>query len=89
MKQEAGGTIGADGAISCFDRTIDAGAFPIGIDTRAFATLAEKAVGRPEYLQLKDGLGSRKLMIAIDRLDYSKGIPNRFEACEEMLRTHP
>ena len=28
-------------------------------------------------------------LVAIDRLDYSKGIPNRFEACEEMLRTHP
>ncbi|NJM92876.1 MAG: trehalose-6-phosphate synthase [Rhodospirillaceae bacterium] len=89
VRQEAGGIIGPNGTITCFDRTIEAGAFPIGIDARSFATLAEKAVGKPEYLQLKGGLGSRKLMIAIDRLDYSKGIPNRFEACEEMLRTHP
>jgi trehalose 6-phosphate synthase len=89
VRQEAGGTIGANGTITCFDRTIEAGAFPIGIDTHAFASLAEKAVGKPEYLQLKEGLGSRKLMIAIDRLDYSKGIPSRFEACEEMLRSHP
>ncbi len=89
VRQEAGGTLGANGTITCFDRTIEAGAFPIGIDTHAFASLAEKAVGKPEYMQLKDGLGSRKLMIAIDRLDYSKGIPSRFEACEEMLRSHP
>ena len=89
VKQEAGGTVGPNGAISCFDRALEAGAFPIGIDARAFATLAEKAVDKPEYQQLKDGLGQRKLMIAIDRLDYSKGIPNRFEACEEMLRSHP
>jgi trehalose 6-phosphate synthase len=89
VRQEAGGTIAADGTITCFDRRIEAGAFPIGIDARAFATMAEKALGKPECRQLKKGLGSRKLMIAIDRLDYSKGIPNRFEACEEMLRAHP
>ena len=89
VRLEAGGTIAADGTITCFDRTLEAGAFPIGIDVRAFATLAEKEVGKAEYEQLKAGMGSRKLMIAIDRLDYSKGIPQRFEACEEMLRTHP
>ncbi len=89
VRQEAGGTTGPNGSINCFDRTVEAGAFPIGIDTRAFASLAEKALSKPECQQIKDGLGSRKLMIAIDRLDYSKGIPSRFEACEEMLRTHP
>ena len=41
-----------------FDRTIEAGAFPIGIDAREFATLAEKAVGKPECLQLKEGLAA-------------------------------
>jgi len=89
VRQEAGGTIGPNGSVVCFDRRIEVGAFPIGIDARAFATLAEKALGKPECKQLKDGLGSRKLMISIDRLDYSKGIPGRFEACEEMLRAHP
>jgi trehalose 6-phosphate synthase len=89
VRLEAGGSIAADGTITCFDRRIEAGAFPIGIDAHAFATMAEKALGKPECRQLKKGLGSRKLMIAIDRLDYSKGIPNRFEACEEMLRAHP
>ncbi len=89
VRQEAGGTIGSNGSIVCFDRKLEAGAFPIGIDARGFAALAEKALGKPECLHLKEGLGPRKLMIAIDRLDYSKGIPNRFEACEEMLRAHP
>jgi trehalose 6-phosphate synthase len=89
VRQEASGTIGADGIISCFDRRLEAGAFPIGIDAKGFTALAEKAVTKPDCVQLKVGLGARKLMIAIDRLDYSKGIPNRFEACEELLRSHP
>lgn len=89
VRQEASGTIGGDGGIACFDRRLEAGAFPIGIDAKEFAALAEKAVSKPDCRQLKDGLGARKLMLAIDRLDYSKGIPNRFEACEELLRSHP
>jgi len=89
VRQEAGGTIGPNGSVACFDRRIEVGAFPIGIDARAFAALAEKAISKPECRQLKEGLGTRKLMISIDRLDYSKGIPGRFEACEEMLRAHP
>jgi trehalose 6-phosphate synthase len=89
VRHEAGGTISANGSVTCFDRTIEVGAFPIGIDTRVFAGLAEKALGKSECEQLKQSLGARKLMIAIDRLDYSKGIPNRFEACEELLRAHP
>jgi trehalose 6-phosphate synthase len=87
--EEAGGSIGADGVISCFGRRLEAGAFPIGIDAKEFTELAEKATSKPECRQLKDGLGRRKLMLAIDRLDYSKGIPSRFEACEELLRSHP
>jgi len=89
VRQEAGGTIGTDGAITCFDRRLEAGAFPIGIDAKGFTAMAEKAVTKPDSLQLQESLGQRKLMIAIDRLDYSKGIPSRFEACEELLRSHP
>ena len=89
VRHEAGGTVGPNGTITCFDHTLEAGAFPIGIDARAFTTMAEKALSKPECQQLKESIGSRKLMISIDRLDYSKGIPNRFEACEEMLRAHP
>ena len=51
-------------------------AFPIGIDTEAFARMAE--VGGGEFLV---NLGRREdLLIGVDRLDYSKGLPNRFRA---------
>ncbi len=36
-----------------------------------------------------DGLGSRKLIIGVDRLDYSKGIPERMEALERFLGNNP
>ncbi len=89
VRQEAGGTVAIDGAITCFERRLEAGAFPIGIDAKAFAEMAEKAVTKPDSLKLQESLGQRKLILAIDRLDYSKGIPARFEACDELLRSHP
>ena len=46
-------------------------------------------MAKPDSLKLQESLASRKLMLAIDRLDYSKGIPARFEACEELLHNHP
>ncbi len=52
------------------------GAFPIGIDADAFA---EEARANAH----EDGLGlgpDQKLLIGVDRLDYSKGLVNRFEA---------
>jgi trehalose 6-phosphate synthase len=58
------------------DREAQVAAFPIGIDTEAFARAAE--VGGGEYLV---NLGRREdLIIGVDRLDYTKGLPNRFRA---------
>lgn len=56
-------------------------AIPIGIDTEAFVRAAE--VGGGEYLV---NLGRREdLIIGVDRLDYSKGLPNRFRAFGQFL----
>ena len=65
-----------DGRLRYRDREFLACAIPIGIDARAFAEAA--AVGGGEYLV---NLGRREdLVIGVDRLDYSKGLPNRFRA---------
>jgi trehalose 6-phosphate synthase len=62
-------------------RDFAACAFPIGIDAEAFAQAA--AVGGGEYLV---NLGPREdLVIGVDRLDYSKGLPNRFRAFGQFL----
>lgn len=65
--------------------------FPIGIDVEAFRKLAAasvRAAPRP-IRSTKESLGERKLVIGVDRLDYSKGIVQRLEAFGQFLRSHP
>ncbi|WP_201865232.1 alpha,alpha-trehalose-phosphate synthase (UDP-forming) [Microvirga soli] len=63
--------------------------FPIGIDVGEFQRLAGRSQSNRIIKQTMDGLGSRKLIIGVDRLDYSKGIPERMEAFERFLGTNP
>jgi trehalose 6-phosphate synthase len=51
--------------------------FPIGIDVDDFSARAIKAVGRPEVVRLRESLQGAKLLLGVDRLDYSKGLVNR------------
>jgi trehalose 6-phosphate synthase len=64
-------------------------AFPIGIDVKAFADRATKAAAQPEVSRLRGSLQGRKLAIGVDRLDYSKGLPNRFRAVDRMFEIDP
>ena len=59
--------------------------FPIGIDVSDFEKVAARARSNRIVSQTIAGLGSRKLIIGVDRLDYSKGIPERMEAYERFL----
>jgi trehalose 6-phosphate synthase len=63
-------------------------ALPVGIDGNAFARMAKTSRMNAESLRLKDSLVGRKLIIGADRLDYSKGLPQRFEAYSDLLETH-
>ncbi|MGC2051114.1 MAG: trehalose-6-phosphate synthase, partial [Methylovirgula sp.] len=64
-------------------------AMPIGIDTRAFARQAKKAMQGRAAHRLDESIQGRALMIGVDRLDYSKGLPNRFEAFGRLLDRFP
>ncbi|MFQ5785179.1 MAG: alpha,alpha-trehalose-phosphate synthase (UDP-forming) [Alphaproteobacteria bacterium] len=86
---EAGGRLGADGEVSAFDRTIRAGVFPIGIDTEDFAAIAATAQAQRQIKRLADSLQGRKLIIGVDRLDYTKGLAERLQAFERLLETYP
>jgi trehalose 6-phosphate synthase len=63
--------------------------FPIGIDVSYFQKVAAR--DRPNRIlsQTIAGLGSRRLIIGVDRLDYSKGIRERMEAYERFLVSNP
>ena len=63
--------------------------FPIGIDPFEFARSAEKAERRPEGRRMLASLGGRKLILGVDRLDYSKGLPERFRGFDQLLRRFP
>jgi trehalose 6-phosphate synthase len=62
---------------------------PIGIDAQAFAQEAERAATDKVAVRLADSLKGRALAIGVDRMDYSKGLPNRFEAFARLLENHP
>lgn len=65
------------------------GAFPIGIDADEFAGMAQQASDHAQVHRLMQSLQGRKLMIGVDRVDYSKGILNRFLTFDRMLANHP
>jgi trehalose 6-phosphate synthase len=70
-------------------RRLHAGAFPISIDTAHIRQLAAKAVSRASFKRLTASLSGRALAIGVDRLDYSKGLPERFRAFERYLQRYP
>jgi trehalose 6-phosphate synthase len=70
-------------------RRFRAGAFPIGIDAAIIARQAVGAMRKPTVRRLADSLTGRRLAIGVDRLDYSKGLPERFRAFERHLERHP
>ncbi len=72
-----------------FGRTVRAQAFPIGIDVDEFAALTEGKEARDMYETMKREYSTRRLLVGIDRLDYSKGLPNRVRAFRDLLAHHP
>ena len=63
--------------------------FPIGIDVDGFTDRATKAVARPDVARLRTSLQGAKLVLGVDRLDYSKGLTNRIRAFGRMLEVEP
>ena len=76
------------GAITVFDRTLRTASFPIGIDAEEIAALAESEEGRSAASRLGKIIDNRSLVIGVDRMDYSKGLPQRMEAFGRMLDDH-
>jgi trehalose 6-phosphate synthase len=85
----ASGAVRPDGSFKVFGMQSRVAAFPIGIDTDAFAELAGEEAGGPETVRLKESLVGRDLVIGVDRLDYSKGLPQKVDAFYELLGRWP
>jgi trehalose 6-phosphate synthase/phosphatase len=77
------------GFIQSDNRLVNVDAFPMGIDYDKFANAAISTKTVNYVKRFKKTLGNQKLLITIDRLDYSKGIPNRIRVFEKLLDEHP
>lgn len=88
LERELGLSVG-EGMVFSGYGTTRLGTFPIGIDVEAFAERAGKASARAEVLRLRSSLQEARLAIGVDRVDYSKGLANRFRAFERLLQIHP
>ncbi|MBK1624797.1 alpha,alpha-trehalose-phosphate synthase (UDP-forming) [Afifella marina] len=87
--EELGGRELPNDELEAYGRTFRASTFPIGIDTQSFAEFAVSDEAQEHEAQLKVLLRDRHQIIGVDRLDYSKGIPERFRGFERLLEDYP
>jgi len=87
--QENGGRIVDDHHVEAFGRTVEVRAFPVGIDTDHFARLAGTPGAKERCVRMSDVLHGQAQIIGVDRLDYTKGLPERFRAFGRLLETYP
>jgi alpha,alpha-trehalose-phosphate synthase [UDP-forming] len=71
------------------NRQVGLGVFPIGIDAREFENISRSASAHLAEQSVRETAGNRKIILGVDRLDYTKGIPHRLKAFEKALGTHP
>jgi trehalose 6-phosphate synthase len=83
-----GAIVDAAGNIRVGDRTIRAVAVPIGIDAANFASATQSEVARATFARMMMSANGRELIVGVDRLDYSKGLQERFLGYERFLSNH-
>lgn len=78
-----------DGRISAFGMTPKVATYPIGIEATSFAEASRSPLANNAIDRISRFLGDRLLVIGVDRMDYSKGLPERFEAVGKFFDTYP
>jgi trehalose 6-phosphate synthase len=93
IETEANGSViriaGEPNTVSAFGKTLRAAAYPIGVYPDEIASLAKDGESGREVQTVKTTLHNRKLIMSVDRLDYSKGLVERFRAFEKLLEHQP
>ncbi|MGW4212750.1 alpha,alpha-trehalose-phosphate synthase (UDP-forming) [Lentzea sp. NPDC004789] len=83
------GTVGVrtrPGVVQVGDRTVRVGAFPISIDSAGLDALARKKETQARAKQIRADLGNpKRILLGVDRLDYTKGIDVRIKALYELI----
>lgn len=71
------------------DRAAVVGTFPIGIDFEEFSAQASLPEVRERAAEIRRDAAGCQIMLGVDRLDYTKGIPERLRAFQDLLASHP
>lgn len=85
-------TLGAEGGhhdVEWQGRSVVLGAYPMGIDAATIARVAARPAVRKDIDRIRHEAGGRAIMLGVDRLDYTKGIPRRLVAFERLLSRDP
>ena len=86
---EARGSQPSANRLQAFGRTLTVGAFPIGLDAADFARMLKSPRARRMRDLMTAATVFRSLIVGVDRLDYSKGLEERFEGFERFLADNP
>ena len=87
LRQAGGVAVDAD-TVAVFGRQVRTGVYPIGVHVDEVRAQAETPVNRRQATRMRANLMER-LILSVDRLDYSKGLRQRFAAFERFLADYP
>ncbi|RDE04757.1 alpha,alpha-trehalose-phosphate synthase (UDP-forming) [Sphingomonas aracearum] len=85
--EELKGSLDGAGSLTALDRTVRAGAYPIGLDMGEMRAMVASEAARRTCATMK--AEDQQLLIGVDRIDYSKGLPQKFAAFEQFLEDEP
>ncbi|MEQ9813080.1 MAG: alpha,alpha-trehalose-phosphate synthase (UDP-forming) [Azospirillaceae bacterium] len=88
LTEEAGAEVLDDGLVSAYGRILKVAAFPISIETGEIVEQAARSVEARQAQRLRASLHKRDMIIGVDRLDYSKGLPQRMQAFSALLENY-
>jgi trehalose 6-phosphate synthase len=87
--RHAAGRVLTDDRLLAFGRVVDTGVYPIGVHVDEVRAQALASANLPQAVGLRRSLGDGALVMSVDRLDYSKGLRERFRAYERFLEQRP
>ena len=85
----AGAVRVSENALEVDGRRVQLGVFPVEIDAQDFAATAAQAATSPETLRLRESAAGQALILGVDRMDPTKGLPQRLAGYHRLLETRP
>lgn len=88
LNEANGESLGSD-RYRAYGQEVRCSVFPVGIDVDEFAALTQAREARETHASMQREYACQRLVMGIDRLDYSKGLPQRLRAFRDLLASHP